>query len=441
MTTRAAACKMEFTEGFEEDETGAASVRESRPATEVKSAAVKASTASPVDVIAGSESMLSARVSSTNGHAGQKRKISEASQDDDDDVVLVTGSSQPSSSKGKAKAANGSASSTSHVATVSAGAAHADTDRKLHSRPELGPRTSSDKVILTAPSKASSSGHHTSMPHTAPVSYAYAAHATHAPSQNGYTYAYPSPAGRIPMVNGANAHLPSAMPPYAYGGSTMSAYNGYGPYSAPYAIPTPPVLPPTTMPYTPRTGYAKAAVSSPKPRSPTKGVIDLTSVDSASEGTHVSIEEEVVLSTEKAPPAVSMENEDDDLIITGEKPNEATNPVCIGQLTGMALVLYPVASLIVPGDALPTPLPCLLHRADPQSLTGRHEETIKLYCPHTYENFGVLEHRLANALGPLLTKDNRRGAGVWIEPSIIRTKEAVVSEQSLLGQSVRGANG
>lgn len=152
-------------------------------------------------------------------------------------------------------------------------------------------------------------------------------------------------------------------------------------------------------------------------------------------------DDEVKISSEKLH-LKAPEEEDDDLEIIGERPNEATNPVCIGQLSGVALILYPIAELcppprektLLPATAAnpssgiaPPPLPVALLRTTQNMPSSNGNETIKLYSAQTSENFGVVEHRIANVLGPIMTRDNKRGMGVWVEAKVIRTRERSVS--------------
>jgi hypothetical protein len=61
-----------------------------------------------------------------------------------------------------------------------------------------------------------------------------------------------------------------------------------------------------------------------------------------------------------------------------------------------------------------------------QNSSGHRDETIKLYGGQTKTNFGVMEHRLANVLGPMMTRDNQRGLGIWIEGWVMRTPDRSV---------------
>jgi SWI/SNF-related matrix-associated actin-dependent regulator of chromatin subfamily A3 len=102
-------------------------------------------------------------------------------------------------------------------------------------------------------------------------------------------------------------------------------------------------------------------------------------------------------------------------------------PVCIGQLTSLALILYPVAELQPPpildanGNLIPRanqhhlpqplvpqpPLPVHIFRGDKQ----QGNETLKLISPTRKETFGVMEHRVANVVAPLFG-DGWSGTGV-----------------------------
>lgn len=150
-------------------------------------------------------------------------------------------------------------------------------------------------------------------------------------------------------------------------------------------------------------------------------------------------DDEIKISSEKLHLKAPEDEEDDELELVGERPNEATNPVCIGQLSGVALILYPIPELCPPKDqsgtpsnaasslAAPPPLTVALLRTTPNMPSANGNETIKLYSAQTSENFGVVEHRIANVLGPIMTRDNKRGMGVWVEAKVIRTRERSVS--------------
>lgn len=135
----------------------------------------------------------------------------------------------------------------------------------------------------------------------------------------------------------------------------------------------------------------------------------------------------------------SSSDADDDVIVDD-------SPVCIGQLTTLALILYHVAEIQPPPPALdesgqplppPTgpppylpPLPVHILRSTPQS----GNETLKLVTPGRREVFGVIEHRVANLMGPLLG-DGWSGTGIatptkgtaWCEASVVRRSEKSVS--------------
>ncbi|KAK4055462.1 hypothetical protein OIV83_000008 [Microbotryomycetes sp. JL201] len=169
-------------------------------------------------------------------------------------------------------------------------------------------------------------------------------------------------------------------------------------------------------------GSTNAVASSSKPkqtfgttspeRPQTKDMIDLTGDDNAS-------------------------SDSDDIIVDDKI-------VCIGQLTSLALILYPVRELVpepakdatgmplpdhlqATAPALPQPpLPVHILRADKSG----HNETLKLITPGRREVLGCMEHKVANVLGPLLG-DGWSGTGitpeikgkVWCEASIVRRGE------------------
>lgn len=178
--------------------------------------------------------------------------------------------------------------------------------------------------------------------------------------------------GRIPIISsGATGRLPSAYLP-----STSSAS----------AAPRP-------QPEAPRPvhkGKARATLDLTGPE--TSEVMDLTTSDA----------------------------EDDVVIVSGN------DPICIGQLTSLALILYCVPELQPPPDTgnrhidangRPLPagalssLPVHIYRAIKQGTN----ETLKLLTPGgSPDVFGVMEHKHANVLGPLLG-DGYSGTGVQVE--------------------------
>lgn len=141
-------------------------------------------------------------------------------------------------------------------------------------------------------------------------------------------------------------------------------------------------------------------------------------------------------------------SESDDEIIIDE------TPICIGQITSLALILYPVQDLqplppVVPTDdqgrpiplpantVLPCPpqppLPIHIYRGQMQ----QNNETLRLSTPVSHETFGVMEHRVANIVAPLFG-DGYCGTGVtkdstgkmWCEASVVRRGERNVSSFS-----------
>ncbi|KAL8290052.1 hypothetical protein RQP46_002991 [Phenoliferia psychrophenolica] len=131
---------------------------------------------------------------------------------------------------------------------------------------------------------------------------------------------------------------------------------------------------------------------------------------------------------------------DDDIVID-------ETPICIGQVTSLALILYPVQDLQPPQPVLPTddhgrpipipeniplpippqpPLPIHIYRGPMQGAN----ETLRLSTPVSHETFGVMEHRVANVVAPLFG-DGYCGTGVtkdgngkmWCEASVVRRGE------------------
>lgn len=164
--------------------------------------------------------------------------------------------------------------------------------------------------------------------------------------------------------------------------------------------------------------------------------IDLTADGDDDNTTNQSSDEEVTITGEKIPLKPPKEtggsdDEDDELQMVGEKPSERSSPLCIGQLTGVALILYPLPELRQTPDTPNAPLQVALLRTQPQVRpNGTKDETIKLYSGATATNFGIVEQRLANVLGPMMTRDNKRGLGIWIEAWVKRTNEKSVRRHS-----------
>lgn len=142
--------------------------------------------------------------------------------------------------------------------------------------------------------------------------------------------------------------------------------------------------------------------------------------------------------------------EDDDEIIVDD------TPICIGQLTTVALILYPIPEIQLPSQsssssgsfAPPTsvtpPLRVHIWREQPQG----HNQTLKLLTTRGKETFGVMEHKVANVLAPLLGeglvgtgvagKGEGRGpdgAKVWCVANLIRRGEKNVSTSASLPAS------
>ena len=166
-------------------------------------------------------------------------------------------------------------------------------------------------------------------------------------------------------------------------------------------------------------------------------VIDLTEGD---EEAGQSSDDDVTITAEKIPlkpPKEELSDDNDDLQVVREKTSEKNAPLCIGQLTGVALILYPIPELRQAPDSPSSPLHVALLRTTPvMKPNGTKDETIKLYSSPAGINFGVVEQRLANVLGPMLTRDNKRGLGIWIEAWVVRTAEKSVSKHTHSGKMV-----
>ena len=136
--------------------------------------------------------------------------------------------------------------------------------------------------------------------------------------------------------------------------------------------------------------------------------------------------------------------EEDDIIVLND------HPICIGQITTLALILHCVDELAPPlpsptndsaGRPLPpvaTPprnnqLPVHLYRAQ----RSGNNETIKIMSPGKKEIFGVMEHKTANVVASLLG-DGYSGTGVtkggngkmWCSAAVLRRAERNVRYHS-----------
>lgn len=290
-------------------------------------------------------------------------------------------------------------------------------------------RTASPPVPFASTSNSRSNPSHY-MPQPVP-----AARAAQAGGQNGWNGN--GSFGRVPVISGSNARYPTSAAyasDNAFRKSTALA-NGSSAGQQPVR--------PVASSFTDYRSNGKAASGS--------GVIDLTEMDdgsstdgrgsgrsrtsSGSGDIKVSGEKlaAAIASVQAGPAGARDAGGDDEIQVIGETASEANTPVCIGQLSGVALILYPIAELSPPARETYTnvsqipPLPAAVLRAQPQLSHGCTNETIKLYSAHTFESFGVMEHRLANILGPLLTANNRRGQGVWVEAWVMRRLERNVS--------------
>ena len=261
---------------------------------------------------------------------------------------------------------------------------------------------------------------------------------------NGYRSVYPGSMGGPPTSStGTPLFSPHTGLPYSPGafsqmnasyaavvpGASLASYGNNYYYGQPYH--TAPSRAPhaSTAAGSSRPQHASAQSSHAQlSRTSSGAVIDLTEND---EDGAQSSDDEVTITAEKMPlkpPKDEGSDADDDLQVVGEKTSERNAPLCIGQLTGVALILYPIPELRQTPEAPNTPLQVALLRTSPTvKANGVKDETIKLYSSVAGTNFGVVEQRLANVLGPMMTRDNKRGLGIWIEAWVVRTSEKSVS--------------
>ena len=153
-----------------------------------------------------------------------------------------------------------------------------------------------------------------------------------------------------------------------------------------------------------------------------KEVIDLTEDDDIK-----------IDSDDHKPVVIVDDDDDDDDDVVEEKPKSTY--VCIGQLSCNALVLYPPKEFAQqhaqppqqPGQQSLTLLPVQMYRGAHASKDGKH--SVRLVTMRTREDFGFVEHRYAEILGPLLgegvfghgvNSTATRGARLWLRASVVK---------------------
>lgn len=236
----------------------------------------------------------------------------------------------------------------------------------------------------------------------------------------------PGRPGRIPIISsGSSARLPSTYLPTS-GNAVASSSTDY------YKLQSASALAANDVAQSAKAGLTMPALT-PKRNSNSSGVISATGQGKASETIDLTLSEG--------------EDSSDDVIVDD-------TPICIGLLTSLALVMYPVPEVqpvplprSVTHDAQGNPLPpSSLPATLPQPPLSVHilrgpsqngNETLKLLTPRSHEIFGVMEHKVANVLGPLLGA-GYAGTGVqigsyggngkvWCEASVVRKGEVNVS--------------
>lgn len=257
---------------------------------------------------------------------------------------------------------------------------------------------------------------------------------------------YPPHSQRIPVISSASsARLPSralsAGGPLPLPSSATSTSKGAG-------------QPPSRSSSTPGKNYYKlqsTAVSASMNALAKQGIIppppgkrqnSLPSSSSASTNPIAGPSRSNSTSTATSAPMIDLTSLDDGASSSEDDVIVQDEPVCIGLISSLAWILYPVAELVPPpappsssNPSAPVPLPPLpIHilRAEPQG----QNETLKLVTPGTRETFGVMEHRVANVVAGLFgdgwtgtgtgVKLNKRGR-VWCEASVVRRGERNVS--------------
>ena len=143
--------------------------------------------------------------------------------------------------------------------------------------------------------------------------------------------------------------------------------------------------------------------------------------------------------------------EEDEIIVLND------DPICIGQISTLALILHCVAELSPPVAPIPPPARDSEGRAIPPSAVATppprnnqlpvhlyraprsgNNETIKIITPGSKEIFGVMEHKTANVVASLLG-DGYSGTGVtkggngkiWCSAAVLRRTEKDVRLVSL----------
>lgn len=148
-------------------------------------------------------------------------------------------------------------------------------------------------------------------------------------------------------------------------------------------------------------------------RSTSNGIIDLT----ASGGEDSDIE----ITGSTLPQRAS----DDDEVILDD------SPVCIGQITSLALIMYAIpeitgrpASQVAPGHRSPGLMGPLHVRVTRSNALGTNE-TLRLATFTGSENFAVVEHRVGNVIGPFLGAVGAGHGAILSLESIVQRKGEV----------------
>lgn len=157
-----------------------------------------------------------------------------------------------------------------------------------------------------------------------------------------------------------------------------------------------------------------------------QGVVDLTASDDDTPGGRLGSDEELkVVDYRPAPSSASRPRHHQPAAIDldDDEVQFDDSAVCIGMLMSLALIMYPIKDLTLPSTVgprpqRPPPLPCRVLRAQPQN----GNETLKLVNIATNEQFAVVEHRVANVVGPLLGSAASPGP-VTLEANVLRKPE------------------
>ncbi|KAI5475860.1 DNA repair protein rad5 [Pseudohyphozyma bogoriensis] len=257
--------------------------------------------------------------------------------------------------------------------------------------------------------------------------------------------------GRVPIISGQTARIPSTFIGQQHGAAPVASSSGSGSSRHPTQTPAQASIAKITRDYysNQKTQQHHHSASSSRSSSHHASPLPFSALQHSQQQPHASTSSSKGKSREvidlTADDGASPTPSDDEVIID-------ETPFCIGQLTSLALILYPVAELLPPAPPPPppgadpsnpppapkpitSPLPVHIFRGQKQNMN----ETLRLSTPVSHEVFGVMEHRVANVVADLFG-DGYSGTGVtsggngklWCEAAVIRRGERNVSVALLL---------